>query len=1036
MGENEKVMKLMDIVRLLTLVASLAAALVLSGGAGGKPTPKSNHADGGIKELQFVEGDEKGNEVRALKAELLVKASEQKAVKQIQILLKKYRGTPLEPDLLFRLAELYMRRAKSDIFFEVNRRSDTVVSLAPQEVKKASSRKSITSAIEIYEKIQSKFRNYGQMDVVFFNNGFARQQLGQVKEAEKRYWSLIKTFPESSLVPDCHLAIGEMSFDQQNYQHALDHFNAIKKYPDSRVYPYGLYKAGWTYYNLRDAMSGLKELEKTVAYGRFVVKNGIDARLDLRKEALADMTLFFEEVFPASKAWSYFTDQAQGMDADPYLLKLAYLYKRHSRFKDVMAVLSDFVSHQPLSPLRPEAEVEMILASDNLKQYLAAVATMKSLANTCSEQSAWMKAQQPKGLSASSPQAKESLASVAAECNEKLSTISRRLAANWYKLWRKNSQVADLAESSEQAFIIYLKHAQDSEEKLDSRFTYAELLFQRNKFREASANYSIVGLNAKDSTKSHDALYSALLSLEKAVGDKWSDEDEKKFSSLVGEYVARHPRGKARLDLEFKVALIAYEKNRYADAAPLFLRLGKEFAHQPKGLKSQDLYLDILNLQKKYGQLKTYSFQLRKDEKSLERREKLTKIYEQAYFLEIQSQEESGHLKEALLGYKSFSRENPQSNLAEKAWWNAIEIQYRLADFVAGAQTCEEFYRQFPKSKKASEALLRAAQTYEEVALLDKAAKVLLVLSQVDSQSQLKWKSLAADYLFITGQLSPAANVYEELRKSKDANLSFHALEQLEAVARVQGRHELQKKWLKSIAQSNHEPQASLAHLAELEQIYGAGHLSEAFSEAKKIIARGNKAATKALARARYIQAEILEKEFFQQSVKSRADRVAVVLALKTEKLEKAQQAYQAAIKYGDVEVTVQSLEKLSDLYSHFVESLRNMPLPEGLESRDEPVFRGEMEKLAIPLEEKSVESLAQAVDAAKRLHLRDGSVAKLQRKLNQANLLKDEIPDVEVLSPALVLPEMHKPKGDGEKANSQKLGRRKRESFAEGLRS
>lgn len=96
------------------------------------------------------------------------------------------------------------------------------------------------------------------------------------------------------------------------------------------------------------------------------------------------------------------------------------------------------------------------------------------------------------------------------------------------------------------------------------------------------------------------------------------------------------------------------------------------------------------------------------------------------------------------------------------------------------------------------------------------------------------------------------------------------------------------RRWL--TLGTNHRP---VWHVFEiLEEIYSSGDPSEAFNEAKKIVSLG-KSAKKALARARFIQAQILEKEFYNQSVKSKAERITVVLALKTEKLEKAQQAYQ-----------------------------------------------------------------------------------------------------------------------------------------------
>ncbi|MCB0369435.1 MAG: adventurous gliding motility protein U, partial [Bdellovibrionales bacterium] len=309
----------------------------------GKASPET------LDNLKFIEGNEQENEKRALQTELLVAASERKAMEQLQLLLKKHRGTYIEADLWFRMAELYMRKSKTERFFELNRESDTVVKLAPKKVKSASSKREIIKAVGIYEKIQKQFKSFDKMDLVIFNNAFARQTLGQDKLAARLYNDLISMFPRSSLVPDAHLAIGEIKFDSNDFNTALKHFLSIEKYPSSRVYPYGMYKAAWTYYNLRKEPLGLEKLEQVVAFGRMVQEKGIDSRLDLRKEALADMTLFYEDVYLSKDAYSYFSKQAGDLDVTPTLLKLSFLYERHSRYEDKLAVLTALVKKQPYS---------------------------------------------------------------------------------------------------------------------------------------------------------------------------------------------------------------------------------------------------------------------------------------------------------------------------------------------------------------------------------------------------------------------------------------------------------------------------------------------------------------------------------------------------------------------------------------------------------------------------------------------------------------------------------------------------------------
>ena len=57
----------------------------------------------GLEGLKMKAGDEANNDVRALKTELMIAASEKKAVKQAQRLIRKYKGTRLEADLQLRL---------------------------------------------------------------------------------------------------------------------------------------------------------------------------------------------------------------------------------------------------------------------------------------------------------------------------------------------------------------------------------------------------------------------------------------------------------------------------------------------------------------------------------------------------------------------------------------------------------------------------------------------------------------------------------------------------------------------------------------------------------------------------------------------------------------------------------------------------------------------------------------------------------------------------------------------------------------------
>lgn len=981
-------MKRFKIVTVQLAIAGLGVAM-FSSAAVAKEKKKS---DGVLKKLQYKANDEdRDADLKALKTEMLVKKAEAKAIKQLRKLIKRHRGTRLEPEFLHRLGELHMRRAKGDKNIELHRQSEFSVSVAPKLIKKASSKKNMRQAVDIFNRIQRKFKKFTSMDLVVFNNAFANHMLNRKKEAERLYWKLIRSFPQSQLVPDSHLAIGEMAFQQKRFKFALKHFDAVKKYPNSRVYPYSVYKAGWSKYNLRDELGAMKEMEEVVRFGKYIHDNNIDARLDLRREALADMTIFYEDVYAAENAYKYFKKQSGELDVAPTLFRLSNIYARHSRKDERRVVLDLIINNLPKSELMPSVYEAHVDNFEEMRDREKAVTKVVEFDKLCDPNSSWSEVQKvdEKGE-------KQGVQ----ECLISLKDLSLKMAQKWLRLWNKNKHHKQFADVSERSFEIFLKHDDQTDRANKARVAYSDLLFRRGKFRKASLNYAVVGSRTKIKGKlGHDSRYAALLSLEKAVRDKWSDEDEKTFHELALSYVKNHPKGKFVLDIEFKKGLISYEKENYEPAAKIFLALGNRFPKEIKGKKSQDLYLDILNLKKDYKGLISYSKKLIGSTKSPIRVKKLKSIFEQSSLLEIQTLEEKGQLAKAATEYQNFTKQNPKSKLASKAWWNSVELFYKSGQDVDGAKSALQFAKLYPRDKNVLNGLYRAAKTYEEMLELSKAADILELLVKKDKKASLKWLSLAADFRYLSNQKEMARSLYVSLSKSKDPTLAAHALEQLvliDSKSHKQGQH------LNNLVALNVEPQASFALLSQLEEMSVSKPDPEVFSFSRKVVGRkGAPAVVKA--KARMIQAGILEREFRRQSIKTRVERVALVLGMKTEKLEKAQRAYQAAIRFGNGPVAVEALEKLSGCYLHYSDALKKMPIPAGLPDSERDSFQGEITQLAIPIEEKGIDSLARALSEAQRLKLRSGQVRRLQAKLDKINMkvtqkllvTKIEVPEV-----------------------------------------
>lgn len=951
-------------------------------------TPSSNDI---INDLKATGLNTKDDDLRSLKAEMLIAKNEKKAMKQIKKLLRKYRGSNMEAGLWFRLAELHMRRAKADRFFEVNRESETLVRLAPKLIKKASAKSNIQKSINIYDKIERRFPYFRDMDLVLFNSGFARQQVGKKAQARRLYRKLISNFGDSPLIPDSHLAIGEMLFEENKYAGAKKEFEAIKKFPQSRIYPYGRYKLAWTLYNLENTQKGLEELEAVVAYSKQLTTDD-SRRLDLKKEALSDMVLFYSEARPAEKGVSYFISQAGKDEAGFYTLKLMKLYNRHGKNSKEKQIFYNMVSDLPTDQYLPRAYVEMVRSFESQKKRNLAAFELERFATLCDKNSKWVSVPENK----------------VKECVGFASKLSVNHASKWHRLWKKNKHALKLAEYAERAYRNYISFKIGTQKSYEVHFEYANLLFQSRKFRKASDEYFIVAKNIKKQPMLHNSSYSAIYSLQKAVGDKWGQEDELRYVSLASLYLLKNPKGKYREDIEFKRAFIIYDNKRYDEAAPLLADLGERYKNKKQGIRAQDLYLDILGKKKDFVATKKYSYKLYKREKKKSRKVQLKKIYQESYFASIGDSMDKAKSESNLAhanSFLKFSKQNMDSPLAEKAWWNAVGVYKLGSDFKKTAELSYQFFNKFPKSKLRTDSLKLATQSYERITNLKMAAKTSSLLVNRDKKNASAWAKLSIEYNMVEGNWALAEKMLKKQLSAPKKEQQKWAVENLYKMALQLKDKKKQNYYSKYILKLGIQPYAIKWKLKDLNALMKAKKFPAAFKLASQILKmKGDLSFYRAIARK--TQGDILRDEFLSQSMLSRPERAAMVIGLKTSKLEKAQKAYQSASRYKNPEIVIESMMELAKLYGAYAKDLRGMKL-KGVEAKDADAFYQEIETLVIPMEEREVETLSQTLDLAKELKLGNSQISRIRRNIDKLNMQSNHYFELTNKLPSIQLPDL-----------------------------
>lgn len=923
-------MKLTSFRYLSCLAPCLVAIVVLEATASTSfAAKKTKETKGLLPEVILDENDESKNQDRALKSELLITKSENKAIESLQRIIEKKKGTPEEAGLLYRLAELYMRRAKSGRFFDLNTKKQQFVSNV--DVRDATTY--LNSAIKIYDNIIVKFPKYENLDAVHFNIAMASLQTRQAEKAKMHYTKITTDYTKSPIYPDALLELGEIYYNQHNFQAALDQFKKIEAFPKSKAYPYGTYKSAWCYYNMHQNDLAVNKLKE-------VVKNnppGVEARrYNMRKEALRDLTLFVENNIPPEQLYSFFQKITTEDELGEVMINLATLYESHSLQKEVNVFLKEFIEKNELSPQTPKAYARLIDVNEALKQRETVLAYMEKLSEHCYE----------KDFSKDST------------CKTEFKKISLDISKKWWDIWLKNKNHVEFSKLTEKAFEILLSKDDPSNPDSLSRFAYAELLFQMGKYDKASENYEIVSLDKKvDAAKKHDALYGAIYSMDKMIEKDKKQEDILADSQqkLTQRYITEFPKGEYLEPLKFKLGFLAYQKQNIEEALKYLLPLSTAAKDSKLKLKSEDIVLDIYNLKKDYKSIQSFA-QKASTGTSEDRRKNLDQIQQEAHFSQMQIEMDKQDTTKKIDTLLAFSNQHKDSKLSKEALWQSISLAYANGFDVKGADLSLNYYEKFPQDEKNLSSLKEAAKAYSDAGYISQSIKTFALIAKLEPKNADFYAETNCGLLQVNNQVRDAQNCYMNLISKADKAKKEKILEKLadtldknQSLSSIPGVEAL-------ILRENIEPYVTESLIQKARKLLAEKKYSEAFQLSLKVNSRPVDSDIRA--DARLVQAEILEKEFMDQSVKASEAKFSLVLGMKTEKLDKAYTAYTSAIKMAkNVKIHDQALRGIDRLYTHFIEVLTTMPIPASLGKADQDALRAELVKMSTPFVAKKAEN-------------------------------------------------------------------------------
>jgi hypothetical protein len=139
-------------------------------------------------------------------------------------------------------------------------------------------------------------------------------------------------------------------------------------------------------------------------------------------------------------------------------------------------------------------------------------------------------------------------------------------------------------------------------------------------------------------------------------------------------------------------------------------------------------------------------------------------------------------------------------------------------------------------------------------------------------------------------------------------------------------------------------------------------------------------------AHALYLLGEIAFHDYERIQLESDPRRLRAALEKKSRKLEEARARYLEAVAVGDPEWATASLYRIGDAYERFAKAMRSAPVPKQLSEAEQQVYRDELEKVVVVVEEKALEAYRGGYRKALELRIYNDFTQKLRQALSRLN--------------------------------------------------
>lgn len=943
-------------------------------------------------------------------------------IDQIEVLLKRPGQRERQGELKMRLAELYFDRAQGTAAQEAAAWESRVKAWEDLSESERANRPRPSlntpkadafrqSALALYRELEKSSRS-GDMgasqmirreDVLFFLSS-TLMDLGKRKDAIPLLDELIKKFPKGARTAAARINLADLYFEGNQFAKAVPLYLQVAAAPggwgkdfSAQVKIYALYRLGWSYMNLSDFDKSVRAFTRTIEESR---ASGASRRLIFEREAVNDLGRAYALGGFYEQGEAYFknisSEYAEAQQS--FRLEAAMQSRDKGDLPNATRFYGLLISENPKAAVARDYGMEILLLQFKKLSPAESAAALSRFAKDFGRDSSWARSQSETTRQAAT---------------DDLVSMMRREAKNRHRLAQDKDQKS-LFMNARPFYETYFSSVPSPNADTDAnvhemRFFYAELLYKLGDFSAAATAYAQVGAGKYQSAATLARL-NALQELTKGGGDAQAAGDLEKATEDFIQSNASDPRSG---DLLYDRANRAFDAQRFDEAVGFLAQVIERFPNEKRGVQSAERTLFIYEKQGKLDELAAAAEKFKNNAALMQAggddfSKRLSGISDAALFKKTETLKESSQSELLAKGQAFFDlRGQVQgADLREKALNNAVVFFERAGAVQLATQARGELIAQFPKSKFAKGALLKAAdQAVEEGSWRAAMSQYDLALGSklaFDDEQSAKLNRLSIELRlndlwegsFVPGQLVPkplvdAMSAFVQQYPKSSGRSRF-----IEILAFRRGAVATDLKRLRALPGLSKD-QVQLIAEGELVARIRAGESSDALLRSNPPAADRGPVAKKALATVAMMNAERQFVAFRKLKLDFAPTRFVASLQTKLKQLKVIESQYQKVVAFGDPDFALQALERISQVYLGFAADLEKAPIPPN-----------ELKPFVDPLKSTAHGALRNCVEKAAEFRIGGAGLsscrnAAAREGLDFANITLEVLPNPTWLPPA-----------------------------------